>query len=173
VRILAAPAAGALHLVRVLEAVDVAVLDAVRGAARGSAQETHDWALAEAKAYLAATTLRLRAQRGARVPHITWSVVVNPQFGTYAADVASAILRAAEECQPVEAATAPVRCALVVMATHGRTGLTHMIVGRASPSACCARAPCRSWWCARLRCHLPSLRTSPPRRMRSAVARRV
>jgi nucleotide-binding universal stress UspA family protein len=129
VRMLSAPGAGALHLVRVLEAVDVASLDEERGAAPVSAHETEHWALGEAKAYLEATAHRLREQLGAVAPHTTWSVVVNPQFGTYEADVASAILRAAEEGEPVEAATAPTRCALVAMATHGRTGLSHMILG--------------------------------------------
>ena len=129
VRALAAPASGALHVVRVLEMVDAATLAEEDGSEPRSVQETQDWALGEAKAYLDATARRLREQLGAAAPHITWSVAVNPQFGTYEADVASAILRAAEDGEPVEAATAPVRCALVVMATHGRTGLSHMILG--------------------------------------------
>lgn len=126
---LAAPATGTLHLVRVLDTSD-AVTPGEDGDGNGrSADEAHDWALREAKAYLEATAKRVRMSAGASAPHVTWSVVLNPQFGTYEADVASAILRTAETGEPVEAATAPIRCSMVVMATHGRTGLSHMILG--------------------------------------------
>jgi nucleotide-binding universal stress UspA family protein len=129
VRALAAPAPGALHLVRVLDIVDSATLAEEGDTRPGEAQAAHDTALHQAKEYLAAIAHRARESTGAGGPHVTWSVVVNPQFGTYAADVASAILRTAEQGEPVEATTAPVRCAMVVMATHGRTGLSHMILG--------------------------------------------
>jgi nucleotide-binding universal stress UspA family protein len=126
---LAAPSPGALHLVRVLETVDAATLGAVGVGQYLSAEETQAWALRQAKAYLEETAERLRQRLGGRSPHVTWSVVVHPQFGTHEADVASAILRAAEEGEPVEGATAPTRCSMVVMATHGRTGLSHMLLG--------------------------------------------
>ncbi|HEV2237187.1 MAG TPA: universal stress protein [Ktedonobacterales bacterium] len=129
VRALAAPSPGALHLVRVLDTVDAATLGADGGGQYLSAEETQEWALQQAKAYLEETAERLRERLGADAPHMTWSVVVNPQVGTYEADVASAILRTAEEGEPVEGATAPTRCSLVVMATHGRTGLSHMLLG--------------------------------------------
>jgi nucleotide-binding universal stress UspA family protein len=129
VHALAAPAPGALHLVRVLEMVDEATLqDDAIGQPR-SAPETRDWALRQVREYLEAAARRVGESAGAAAPHVTWSVVVNPQFSTYEADVASAILRTAEEGEPVEGTTAPVRCAMVVMATHGRTGLSHMILG--------------------------------------------
>ena len=126
---LAAPEPGQLHLVRALEMVDAATLDEEGAVQPDSIRAAHDWALQHTKDYLAATVQRLRETSRIPALNVTWSVVVNPQFGTYESDVASAILRTAEEGEPVEGATAPIRCGLVAMATHGRSGLSHWVLG--------------------------------------------
>lgn len=126
---LAAPEPGQLHLVRALEMVDAATLGEEGDVPADSMRAAHEWALQHAKDYLAATAQHLRETSGVPALNVTWSVVANPQFGTYESDVASAILRTAEEGEPVEGATAPIRCGLVVMATHGRSGLSHWVLG--------------------------------------------
>lgn len=126
---LAAPATGALHLVRVLEMVDdPTMIDLTSGDTARSqntpAHKTQEWMLRAAKAYLAEVARRGRMMCGASAPSVTWSVVANPQVGSYETDVAAALLRTAEEGEPVKAATAPARCALIAMATHGRSVLS-------------------------------------------------
>lgn len=126
---LAAPAHGALHLVRVLDQVDAATMGEDAVSQSSSASLGREWALQQAKDYLSTTAQRLHDEVGTPPLNISWSAVVNPQFGTNESDVASAILRTAEEGEPGEGATAPMRCSLVAMATHGRAGLSHWVLG--------------------------------------------
>jgi nucleotide-binding universal stress UspA family protein len=128
---LAAPGPAAMHLVRVLEQVDAASLsEEWVGPPSPVEHQIQEWALERSKANL--TTLADRLRTDGSVPaHVTltWSVVANPQFATYERDVAGAILRTAEAGEPVEGATAPTRCDLIAMATHGREGLSHLMLG--------------------------------------------
>lgn len=126
---LAAPEMGNLHLVRVLEMVDAATMEEEEVVQPDALQTAQEWALQQAKDYLAATATRMREMNDIPSLNVSWSVVVNPQFGRYESDVASAILRAAEDGEPVKGATAPTRCSLVAMATHGRSGLSHWVLG--------------------------------------------
>jgi nucleotide-binding universal stress UspA family protein len=132
---LATPGPAALHLVRVLEVVDLAAAADGLASSPGSGQEAlesqaHEWALEQAKAYLRTLVERLRGEIAEPLQlSLTWSVVPHPQFGTYEADVASAIVRVAEMGEAVEGAGPPSRCDVIAMATHGRGGLAHWVLG--------------------------------------------
>jgi nucleotide-binding universal stress UspA family protein len=129
VRGLRAAERGTLHLVRVLDEVDVETSAESLGNPQTTPVAAREWALQQAREYLTATAARVREALGEPAPLIAWSVVVNPQKGSYEADVASAILRTAEEGEPVAGATAAARCAAIAMATHGRSGLQRWALG--------------------------------------------
>jgi nucleotide-binding universal stress UspA family protein len=129
---LAAPGPAAVHLVKVVDLLDLAALPEDWGDARRPAEaRAREWAVRQATAYLGDVAARLRADLGDRplALTLTWSVAVEPEAFTYAADVASMIVRAAEVGEPTEGATAPERCDLIAMATHGHGGLARFIMG--------------------------------------------
>lgn len=118
---LAAPAQGSLHLLRVVEPPTPVELRAV------SDQESME-CVKENKLHLAKTYLRsivAQLREGSRA-HLnlptTWSVAI-------ADDVAHAIIHMAENGEDAEGAGVFGRCDLIVMATHGRSGLYHWALG--------------------------------------------
>ena len=119
---LAAPASGALHLVRVVPPVT-----AERGAQDGDARSSSEQVLHKAKRYLSATVEHLH--EGLTAPGvadlnlgITWSIAVDT-------DVASAIIRLAENGEDAQGAGAFGGCDVIAMATHGYSGLQHWAMG--------------------------------------------
>ena len=119
---LAAPASGALHLVRVIPPVT-----AERGAQDGDARSSSEQVLHKAKRYLSATVEHLR--EGLTAPGVadlnlvmTWSVAVDT-------DVASAIIRLAENGEDAQGAGVFGGCDVIAMATHGYSGLQHWAMG--------------------------------------------
>jgi len=117
---LAAQGQGALHLVRVVKptASDDEEKDL---------DEIREPTLNKAKKYLSATVEHLRASLVApavaslKLP-VTWSVAVD-------ADVASALIRVAENGEDAAGAGIFGRCDIIAMATHGREGLQHWAIG--------------------------------------------
>ncbi len=121
---LAPPLHGAIHLVRVVNPSSPTVL---KGDEQGSGQEWHQHLLHKAKAYLGSLSTHVR--EGFLAPTIvqdhlqlTWSVALD-------ADVAHALIRVAENGEDAEGAGSFGGCQLIVMATHGRSGLEHWAVG--------------------------------------------
>jgi nucleotide-binding universal stress UspA family protein len=116
---LAAPAQGTLHLTRVVELVipDGEEID----------PEGHEQFLHKAKRYLSSTVEHLReglvapAVADLKVP-VTWSVAVDT-------DVASALIRVAENGEDAEGAGVFGGCDLIAMATHGYSGMQRWAVG--------------------------------------------
>jgi nucleotide-binding universal stress UspA family protein len=115
---LSAPARGAIHLVRVVKPAP--------GVGAGESEEKED-ILHEVKSYLSSTTQHL--QEGLVAPAIaaqkltvTWSVAVDT-------DPAEAIVRVAENGEDVEGAGIFGGCDVIVMATHGRSGLQRWAMG--------------------------------------------
>ncbi len=129
VRALSGSDSGALHLLRVLDEVDTETLGENELTPFAAHAATQEWALQQASEYLTTTAARVREALGRTAPTITWSVAVNPQFGSYVSDVAGVILRTAEAGEPVAGVTAPTRCSVIAMASHGRGGLSHWILG--------------------------------------------
>ena len=119
---LAAPSSGALHLVRVVPPVT-----AERGAQDGDARSSSEQVLHKAKRYLSATVEHLR--EGLTAPVVadlnlvmTWSVAVDT-------DVASAIIRLAENGEDAQGAGVFGGCDVIAMATHGYSGLQRWAMG--------------------------------------------
>ncbi len=116
---LAAPAQGALHLVRVVKPV-------IPGR-EGKDPEEHEHFLYKAKRYLSSTVEQMRAGLVApavanlKLP-ITWSVAINT-------DVAEGIVRVAENGEDAEGAGVFGRCDVIAMATHGRGGVQRWAMG--------------------------------------------
>jgi nucleotide-binding universal stress UspA family protein len=116
---LAAPALGALHLVRVVKPVNPD---------RGEKDpEEREHFLYKAKHYLSSTVEHLReglvapAVANLRLP-VTWSVAVDT-------DVAEAIVRVAENGEDAEGAGVFGGCDVIAMATHGRSGIASWEMG--------------------------------------------
>ncbi|HEU5229428.1 MAG TPA: universal stress protein [Ktedonobacteraceae bacterium] len=113
---LSTPLQGALHLVRVLPP---AWLD-----------EDSEWviavkqkAVAETEIYLQAVAQRLRDGEIARFnPLVTTSVVVDP-------DVAGSLIDMAETGEGMGAQAGFANCDIIAMATHGRGGFEHWVMG--------------------------------------------
>ncbi len=119
---LAAPAAGALHLVRVAPPVT-----AERGVQPFDACSSSEQVLHRAKRYLSAMVEHLH--EGLTMPAvadlnltITWSVAVDT-------DVARAIIRLAENGEDTEGAGIFGGCDVIAMATHGYSGLQRWATG--------------------------------------------
>lgn len=115
---LAAPAQGALHLVRV---VKPATLEEEKDS------EDREEFLHKAKRYLSSTVEHLREGLTAptvadRKLSVTWSVAVET-------DVASALIRVAENGEDAEGAGVFGGCDLIAMATHGHGGMQRWAMG--------------------------------------------
>ncbi len=118
---LSAPAQGALHLLRVVKppALDVKGMeDDQEYIERLKANALH-----KAKTYLSSVAGSLREGPLADLRlSITWSVAIDD-------DVAHAIIRMAENGEDAEGAGVFGRCDLIAMATHGRGGFQHWVLG--------------------------------------------
>ena len=119
---LAAPASGALHLVRVVPPVT-----AERGAQDDDARSSSEQVLHKAKRYLSATVEQLH--EGLTAPgvadlnlSITWSIAVDT-------DVATAIIRLAENGEDAQGAGVFGGSDVIAMATHGYSGLQRWAMG--------------------------------------------
>lgn len=127
---LAAPGQARLHLVRVVDQYDL--LDAPQDVAVGPDWEAlaTAWVVNASKNYLAGVAHRIQAGPldGQNIT-VSWSVVKDRETTSYERDVASAILRTAEVGEGVEGTTAPTRCELIALATHGRGGLARWVMG--------------------------------------------
>jgi nucleotide-binding universal stress UspA family protein len=118
---IAAPAEGALHLMRVVKPPTTAELRAASD--HGSIRSLEENKLHRAKTYLNSITDQLRDSPLAQLNlSITWSVAV-------AQDVAHAIIQMAENGEDAEGAGVFGRCDLIAIATHGRGGLQHWVLG--------------------------------------------
>ena len=116
---LAAPGHGALHLLRVVRPpqLDEKKLSPEKVASLKSA------ALHKAITYMHAIVTHLReGPLGALNLAITWSVVPDD-------DTAGTIMHVAEGGEDAEGAGVPGRCDLIAMATHGRSGFQHWVLG--------------------------------------------
>lgn len=113
---LSAPLPGALHLTRVLP---LAWLNEDSEEAVAAKKK----AVAEAEAYLQGLAQRLQEGEIARFsPQITTSVVVAP-------DVAGSLIDMAETGKGMEAQEGFANCDFIAMATHGRGGFEHWVMG--------------------------------------------
>jgi len=118
---LAAPVQGSLHLMRVVKPPTAEELRAVSD--RESIERLKENKLHRAKTYLNSIVAQLREGPLAHLKlSITWSVVVDH-------DVAHMIIHMAENGEDAEGAGVFGRCDLIAMATHGRGGLQHWILG--------------------------------------------
>ena len=116
-----APGQGSLHLVQVVKPPTTAELRAASD--HGSVESLEGSKLLRAKTYLKSITDQLRISPLAHLNlSITWSVAV-------AQDVAHAIIQMAENGEDAEGAGAFGRCDLIAIATHGRGGLQHWMLG--------------------------------------------
>jgi nucleotide-binding universal stress UspA family protein len=116
---LSAPAPGALHLLRVVKSppVDEKKTDP------DSVEHGQEQALHTAKTSMQSIVEHLREGPVGKLKlALTWSVALDD-------DVAGAIIRVAESGEDAAGAGAPGRCDVVAMATHGRTGLQHWMLG--------------------------------------------
>jgi nucleotide-binding universal stress UspA family protein len=119
---LAAPTLGAMHLVQVVKPATTASEARALDAGHESMAILH-----KAKKYLGATVDHLR--EGRMVPpvadlkiSITWSVAVDD-------DVASALIKVAENGEDAEGAGVFGGCAIIAMATHGYSGISRWAIG--------------------------------------------
>ncbi len=118
---IAAPEQGSIHLLRVVNPSTTAELRAASD--KGSIERLEENKLHRAKTYLSSITDQLRDGPLANLHlSITWSVAV-------AQDVAHAIIQMAENGEDAEGAGAFGRCDLIAIATHGRGGLQHWVLG--------------------------------------------
>jgi nucleotide-binding universal stress UspA family protein len=118
---IAGPAQGSLHLMRVVKSPTAEELRAVGD--QESMNRLKENKLHRAKTYLNSIVEQLREGPLAHLNLIiTWSVAVDN-------DVAHTIIRMAENGEDAEGAGVFGRCDLIAIATHGRGGLQHWILG--------------------------------------------
>ena len=118
---LAAPGEGSLHLMRVVKPPTSQELQAASD--HESSESLKENKLHRAKTYLNSITDQLRDSPLAHLSlSITWSAAV-------AQDIAHAIIQMAENGEDAEGAGAFGRCDLIAIATHGRGGLQHWVLG--------------------------------------------
>ena len=118
---LATPELGALHLIRVVKPPTSEELRAAGD--QESIERLKENRVHRAKIYLDSIAGHMREGPLAALHlSITWSVVVDD-------DVAHAIIRMAENGEDAEGAGVFGRCDLIAMATHGRGGLQHWVLG--------------------------------------------
>lgn len=116
---LSAPNTGALHLLRVVKPL---ASDEKKGNA-GSIQHMQEQGLHKAKVYMQSIVERLReGPIGKLNLTITWSVA-------FSDDVADTIIQFAEQGEDARSGGVPGRCDMIAMATHGRAGLQHWVLG--------------------------------------------
>lgn len=116
---LSAPVPGALHLLRVVKPLvfDEKKVDAAY------IQHMQEQGLHSARAYMRSIVEHLReGPIGKLNLTITWSVALND-------DVADAIIQVAENGEDGGGMGVPGRCDMIAMATHGRAGLQHWVLG--------------------------------------------
>jgi nucleotide-binding universal stress UspA family protein len=121
VAVLSAPAQGAMHLLRVVKPLTP---EEIRAAGDQESIECLKMnALHKAKTYLNSVAGHLREGPLADLNlSITWSVAFDD-------DVAHAIIRMAENGEDAKGAGVLGRCDLIAMATHGRGGFQHWVLG--------------------------------------------
>ena len=118
---LASPGEGSLHLMRVVKPPTSQELHLASDHGNGESLEENK--LHRAKTYLNSITDQLRDSPLVNLNlSITWSLAV-------ARDVAHAIIQMAENGEDAEGAGAFGRCDLIAIATHGRGGLQHWVLG--------------------------------------------
>jgi len=116
---LAAPGQGALHLLRVVKPPRFDE----RNITPAQAEEIRSQALHKARTYMNAVVKHMQDGPLAELHlAITWSVALDD-------DIAGTIIHAAEDGENSEGAGAPGRCDMIAMATHGRTGFQHWVLG--------------------------------------------
>jgi nucleotide-binding universal stress UspA family protein len=123
---IAPPGQGSLHFMQVVKPLTTAELRAVSD--HGSIERLEENKLHKAKTYLKSITDQFRDSPLAHLHlSITWSVAV-------AQDVAHAIIQMAENGEDAEGAGAFGRCDFIAIATHGRAGLQHWVLGSITES---------------------------------------
>ena len=116
---LSSPNQGALHLLRIVKPLEFNEKKANAGYIR----EAQEQALHKAKTYMQSIVEHLReGPIGKLNLTITWSVMPGE-------DVAETIVEAGEIGEDAGKGTAPGRCDMIAMATHGRTGMQHWVLG--------------------------------------------
>jgi nucleotide-binding universal stress UspA family protein len=116
---LASPVRGALHLLRVIKPP---LLDEKKLSAE-ELESLKNKAMYKARAYMSSIARHLQESLHVSPPlAITWSVA----FGD---DIAATIIQAAESGEDAAGVGLPGRCDLIAMATHGRTGFQHWVLG--------------------------------------------
>ena len=116
---LSSPNQGVLHLLRVVKPL---VFNEKKVNA-GYIREAQEQALHRAKTYMQSIVEHLReGPIGKLNLTITWSVLPGE-------DVAETIVEAGELGEDAGTGTVPGRCDLIAMATHGRTGMQHWVLG--------------------------------------------
>lgn len=116
---LAAPGHGEVHLLRVVKPPQ---LDEKKIAPE-RLESLKLEAMHKAKTYMHSVAAHLREGPLGELPLvITWSVVLGD-------DTARTIMRMAENGEDAEGVGVPGRCDLIAMATHGRTGFHHWVLG--------------------------------------------
>ncbi len=118
---IAAQGEGSLHLMRVVKPPTTQELR--MASEHGTTESLEENKLHRAKTYLSSIKDQLRISPLAKLNlSIAWSVAV-------AQDVAHAIIQMAENGEDAEGAGAFGRCDLIAIATHGRGGLQHWMLG--------------------------------------------
>jgi nucleotide-binding universal stress UspA family protein len=116
---LSAPAPGALHLLRVVRPPEFDE----KKTDRDSIERMQEQALHNAKTYMQSIVEHLRESFVGKLNlALTWSVALSD-------DVADAIIQIAESGEDAAGAGMFGRCDVIAMATHGRTGLQHWVLG--------------------------------------------
>jgi nucleotide-binding universal stress UspA family protein len=120
----------AVHLTRVIDAYDVLQWSQPSVASSEPWKQALSHTVETSATYLRGLAARLQhGEAGELGVTVTWSVVYDQQESSFETDVAQAILRTASAGEAVGGITAPSRCGLIAMATHGRTGISHWAMG--------------------------------------------
>jgi nucleotide-binding universal stress UspA family protein len=118
---ISAPGEGSLHFMRVIKPPTTQELRMAGG--QDSSESLEADKLHKAKTYLSSIADQFHSGPLARLNlSVTWSVAV-------AEDVAHTIIQMAENGEDAEGAGAFGRCDLIAIATHGRGGLQHWVMG--------------------------------------------
>ncbi len=116
---LASPGRGVVHLLRVVKPPEMDE----KKLSTEQAESLKVEALHKAKTYMSSITRHLQESLLGKLPlAITWSV-------TFGGDIAATIVQTAQAGEDAAGAGMPGRCDLIAMATHGRTGFQHWVLG--------------------------------------------